>query len=129
ELDSSKSFSVTDAGSGYGLTNTSTLLSVSTLDVSTSTNATLAIKIVDAALSTVDDQRSAFGGLQNRFTSTINSLQTSAENLSAARSRIRDADFAQETANLTRNQILQQAGTAILAQANSIQQSVLSLLQ
>ncbi|MGH8548769.1 MAG: flagellin [Methylococcales bacterium] len=129
-LDSSKSFNATDAGSGFGVAAAaSTLLSVSILDVSTATNATQAIKIVDAALSTVDNQRSAFGALQNRFTSTINSLQTSSENLSAARSRIRDADFAQETANLTRNQILQQAGTAILAQANSVQQSVLSLLR
>ncbi|MGR9106100.1 MAG: flagellin N-terminal helical domain-containing protein [Gammaproteobacteria bacterium] len=129
-LDSSTSFTAADSGSGFGVAAAaSTLLSVSTLDVSTPSNATTAIKIVDAALSTVDDQRSAFGALQNRFTSTINSLQTSAENLSAARSRIRDADFARETANLTRNQILQQAGTAILAQANSIQQSVLALLR
>ena len=67
--------------------------------------------------------------MQNRFQSTINSLSATSENLSAARSRILDTDFAQETANLTRGQILQQAGTAILAQANSLPQSVLSLLK
>jgi len=67
--------------------------------------------------------------LQNRFSSTIANLQTSAENISASRGRIVDADFATETANLTRGQILQQAGTAMLAQANSLPQGVLSLLR
>ncbi|MDT8372268.1 MAG: flagellin, partial [Gammaproteobacteria bacterium] len=71
---------------------------------------------------------STFGAIQNRFESTITNLNTAVENLSAARSRIMDADFAAETANLTRAQILQQAGTAMLAQANALPQSVLSLL-
>jgi len=69
------------------------------------------------------------GAMQNRFTSTISNLQTASENMSASRSRIQDADFAAETAAMTRGQILQQAGTAILAQANSLPNNVLSLLR
>ena len=84
---------------------------------------------VDAALSTISDMRSTFGAVQNRFESTITNLQTISENLEASRSRIQDADFAAETANLTKAQILQQAGTSILAQANSLPQAALSLLQ
>ena len=76
----------------------------------------------------IDDTRAGLGAIQNRFDSTITNLNNVAENLSAARSRILDADFAQETAALTRNQILQQAGLSILAQANQSQQSVLALL-
>ena len=79
-------------------------------------------------LTTVTSARADLGAVQNRFESTIANLATTAENLSAARSRIRDADFAAETANLTRAQILQQAGTAMVAQANALPQSVLSLL-
>ena len=86
------------------------------------------ISRVDAALTSVSSLRSTFGAIQNRFESTIVNLQTSSENLSAARSRIQDTDFASETARLTRAQILQQAGTAMLAQANAAPQSVLSLL-
>ena len=84
---------------------------------------------VDSALATVSTLRSTFGAVQNRFESTIANLTGTAENLTAARSRIVDTDFASETANLTRNQILQQAGTAMLAQANALPQSVLSLLK
>jgi flagellin len=84
---------------------------------------------VDAALTAVSSLRSTLGAIQNRFESTITNLTTAAENLTASRSRIQDADFAMETANLTRAQILQQAGTAILAQANSVPQNVLSLLR
>jgi len=80
-------------------------------------------------LSAINGQRAKFGALQARFETTISNLQISAENLSAARSRIRDTDFAAETANLTRAQILQQAGTAMLAQANALPQQVLQLLQ
>ena len=87
-----------------------------------------AIYRVDAALTTVSNLRSTFGAVQNRFESTIANLSTTVENLSASRSRIQDADFAAETANLTRAQILQQAGTAMLAQANQIPQGVLQLL-
>ena len=92
-------------------------------------NANVALVIVDAAIARVSDQRARFGALQSRFEATIRNLETSVENLSAARSRIRDADFAAETSELTRTQILQQAGTAMLAQANQIPQNVLSLLQ
>jgi len=87
------------------------------------------IRRVDSALTSISDLRSTFGAIQNRFESTITNLATSVENLSAARSRILDADFAAETAELTRAQILQQAGTAMLSQANAIPQNVLSLLQ
>lgn len=103
-------------------------LGVDSIDVSTAAGAQEAIKRLDSALNSVTSNRAAMGALQNRFESTISNLQNVAENLSAARSRIQDADFAAETANLTKAQILQQAGTAMLAQANSIPQSVLSLL-
>jgi flagellin len=87
------------------------------------------IRRVDSALTEVSGRRSEFGAIQNRFESTITNLQTISENLSASRGRILDADFAAETANLTKAQILQQAGTAILAQANALPQAALSLLQ
>ena len=99
-----------------------------TVDVGTAAGAQSAIDVIDAALSTINGQRADLGAIQSRFDATIANLATTSENLSAARSRIRDADFAQETANLTRAQILQQAGTAMLAQANAIPQNVLSLL-
>jgi len=102
--------------------------SLSTVNVTDVTNSNDAMRRIDAALSSVSDLRSTFGAVQNRFESTINNLSTSVENLSAARSRILDADFAAETAALTRAQILQQAGTAMLSQANSLPQNVLSLL-
>lgn len=98
------------------------------VDISTVAGAQTAIKRVDAALTSVNSTRAALGAIQNRLQSTINNLSTTSENLSSARSRILDADFAAETANLTRGQILQQAGTAILAQANALPQNVLSLL-
>jgi flagellin len=84
---------------------------------------------VDVALTAVSSLRSSLGSIQSRFESTISSLQATVENLSASRSRILDTDFASETANLTKAQILQQAGTAILAQANAVPQNVLSLLR
>jgi flagellin len=128
-MDSQNSFGVTDAGSGLALSNTSTLKSVASLDVTTFDGAQLAIKIADAALSSVNGQRAQYGALQSRFSSAISNLATTTENLSASRSRITDTDFASETANLTRGQILQQAGTAMLAQANSLPNGVLSLLR
>ena len=85
--------------------------------------------VIDQSLSQIDNQRAALGAVQNRFDNTISNLQNISENASAARSRIRDTDFAHETSELTKNQILQQAGTAILAQANQLPQAVLSLLQ
>jgi flagellin len=98
-------------------------------NVLTVTGANETIRRVDTALTAVSTLRSTFGAIQNRFESTINNLQTTSENLAASRSRILDADFAAETAELTRTQILQQAGVAILAQANQIPQNVLSLLR
>jgi len=88
-----------------------------------------AINAIDNAIKSIDTSRAKLGAIQNRFTTTISNLQSSIENQSAARSRITDTDFAAETANLSRNQILQQAGTAMLAQANQSGQSVLSLLR
>lgn len=88
-----------------------------------------AINVIDAALTQVNDKRAEFGAIQNRFDAVVANLQVSVENESAARGRIMDADFASETANLSRSQILQQAGTAMLTQANQLPQSVLSLLQ
>ena len=88
-----------------------------------------AIQFLDKGISMINEQRSIYGAAQNRFESVISSLQVSSENISAARGRIMDADFATETANLSRTQILQQAGTAMLAQANSLPQNVLSLLR
>lgn len=92
-------------------------------------NVSAAINAIDNAIKKIDTFRSTLGAVQNRFTTTIANLQSSIENQSAARSRILDADFAQETSNLSRTQILQQAGTAMLAQANQAGQSVLSLLR
>jgi len=109
--------------------NNSSFLSVAALDISTATGAQNAIGALDTALSQVNSSRGALGAYQNRFSSAIANLQTAAENISAARSRIQDADFAAETATLTRNQILQQAGTAMLAQANALPQNVLTLIR
>ncbi|NRA54658.1 MAG: flagellin FliC [Gammaproteobacteria bacterium] len=99
-----------------------------TLGVSTAADAQTAIALIDTAIATVDTQRADLGAVQNRFEHTISNLANVQENVSASRSRIRDTDFATETAAMTRNQILQQAGTSILAQANQLPQSALSLL-
>ncbi|MDT8311350.1 MAG: flagellin [Methylophaga sp.] len=104
---------------------TGNMMAVNVLSVA---GANDAINRVDAGLKAVSDLRSTFGAIQNRFESTIANLGSTVENLSASRSRIQDADFAAETANLTRAQILQQAGTTILAQANALPQNVLTLL-
>ncbi len=102
---------------------------VSKVDISTADGAQRALAVLDNALAAVDAQRADLGAVQNRFDNTINNLQNISENASAARSRIMDTDYAAETANLSKNQVLQQAGTAILAQAKQLPQSVLSLLQ
>ncbi|MES2049021.1 MAG: flagellin [Pseudomonadota bacterium] len=102
---------------------------VSSLNLASAAGATAALTTLDAALATISTSRAALGAIQNRFSSAVVSLQTSAENLTASRSRIQDADFAAETATLTRSQVLQQAGTAILAQANALPQGVLALLR
>ncbi len=109
-----------------GVTAASSLQAVNVKSVSSSNNAILS---VDAALTTVSTQRSTFGAIQNRFESVISNLSTTSENLASSRSRVQDADFAQETANLSRAQILQQAGTAMVAQANQLPQGVLALLR
>lgn len=114
---------------GYSSATATAGSGVSTLNLSTISGAQTALTTIDAALTTVNTTRASLGAIQNRFTSAITSLQTTSENLSASRSRIQDADFASETANLTRAQILQQAGTAMLAQANAIPNNVLSLLR
>lgn len=120
------------AGSLFaGAANTSAasaLSSVNQIDISTVDGSQSAISVVDGALSQVDSTRADLGAIQNRMASTISNLSVASENLNAARSRILDTDFAMETAELTRTQILQQAGTAMLAQANALQQNVLSLL-
>ncbi|MDJ0805691.1 MAG: flagellin, partial [Gammaproteobacteria bacterium] len=103
--------------------------SVADVDISTETGAHAAIETIDAALQTITDTRGDMGAMQNRLESTIVNLSNVSENVSAARSRIQDADFAMETANLTRTQILQQAGISMLSQANAQPQMVLSLLQ
>ena len=116
-----------------GLTAATTTAATTTgfaaLDISSAGGADTAITTMDAALSAVNTARATLGAIQNRFSSVVSNLQTTSENLSASRSRIQDTDFAAETANLTRAQILQQAGTAMLAQANALPQSVLSLLK
>ena len=99
------------------------------LDITTFAGAQRALEVVDKALTAVNSSRADMGAIQNRFSSVVANLSSNSENLSAARSRIQDADFAKETAQLTRNQILQQAGTAMLAQANQSPSSVMSLLQ
>ena len=102
---------------------------ISDIDLTTVEGANKALTAIDNALSSVSTERSNLGAVQNRFTSTISNLQTSSDNLTSARSRIQDADFAAESAALSRAQVLQQAGTAMLAQANQTGQGVLSLLR
>ncbi|MNT30346.1 A-type flagellin [compost metagenome] len=129
---SDKAFSVTSssATSFAGATSaSSSLQSVATLDVSSVAGSNKAIRIADAALSRIGGERAKLGALQSRFETSIANLQGTSENLSASRSRILDADFAAETANLSRSQILQQAGTAMVAQANQLPQGVLALLR
>lgn len=143
-VNSDKSYSIGGAGStavlqtgviqSTGAYNSAAAISavlqqVSELDITSGEKATQVLRTVDGALAAISSQRARFGALQSRFESTIANLQTSVENLSASRSRIRDADFAAETAALTRSQVLQQAGTAMLAQANALPQGVLQLLQ
>ncbi|MCV2401498.1 flagellin [Marinomonas sp. C2222] len=112
-----------------GLSNqASAQVTVTTASVSTTVNAQSMIGIIDDMIAAVDYKRAELGAVQNRFSSTINNLSNISENVSAARARVRDADFAEETANLTSTQILQQASSTILAQANQRPQAALSLL-
>ena len=131
------SFTVNTSAAGTVFTaasNSSALSSVASINVSSLTNgaptgANNALQVIDSAISSLSSSRASLGALQSRFSTTISNLQTTSENLSSARSRIQDTDFAAETANLTRGQILQQAGTAMLAQANALPNGVLSLLR
>ena len=108
---------------------TATGQQLSLIDITTVSGANNAMKAVDAALTALNSGRAALGAIQNRFESVVSNLAVSSENLSASKGRIMDADFAQETANLSRSQVLQQAGTAMVAQANQLPQGVLSLLR
>lgn len=131
-LDFSSESGFTISSTGTDIVSASTgsdLQSVAKIDVSTVDGSNRALKTLDAALNQINANRAALGAIQNRFASTISNLNIATENLSASRSRIQDTDFAAETASLTRGQILQQAGTAILAQANSLPNGVLSLLR
>ena len=131
-LSSASGFNVTGTNAEFstGTADLNGVLSrVSDVDVSTRVGANDALEVIDKALRNVSDSRADLGAIQNRLEFTISNLSNVSENVSAARSRIQDTDFAAETANLTRNQILQQAGIAMLSQANSAPQAVLSLLQ
>ena len=128
-LDSEKSFAVDSTSATQLDDGGSALQAVANLDVTTFSNATNALKTVDSALAFINGERAKLGALQSRFETSISNLQVTSENLSASRSRILDADFAAETANLSRAQILQQAGTAMVAQANQLPQGVLALLR
>lgn len=108
---------------------TSSTQVLSSIDLSSASGSTSALATIDAAISSINTSRGALGAFQNRFEATVSNLATKTENLSASRGRIQDADFAKETANLSRAQVLQQAGTAMLAQANQSSQGVLSLLR
>ncbi|GKW40193.1 MULTISPECIES: flagellin [Pectobacterium] len=111
------------------ISSSATDLGVTGLDVTTATNATAAISSIDDALKKVDTARSNLGAIQNRFESTITNLNNTVNNLSAARGRIEDADYATEVSNMSKANILQQAGTSVLSQANQVPQNVLSLLR
>ena len=117
----------TDGTAGNGLAE-ETASKVSDLNILEAENAQVAIQVLDDAIASVDSTRADLGAVQNRFESTISNLQNIAENASNARGRIMDTDYAAESANLAKNQIMQQAGTAMLAQANQLPQAVLSLL-
>jgi flagellin len=126
---SGQTISVNLSAPGNGLTGFSaTGLSIDTLSVSSASGASAALALIDTALSAVGGARADLGALTNRFQSTIRNLSNISENMSSARSQILDTDFAEETANLTRNQIIQQASTTVLSQANQRPQSALQLL-
>lgn len=129
-------FQVGAASGGTNVINVAALgnmtvsgLSISGIDISTASGAQAAISSLDSAITTVNNKRGDLGAVQNRFENTVSVLATTIENTVAARSRILDADFANETAELTKASILQQAGTAMLAQANALPQQILSLLR
>ena len=129
-MSSASAFSVTGVVATFaGADLTAALTSVADVDISTQTGSNNALDVLDQALRFISDARADLGAIQNRLESTIANLSNISENVTAARSRVQDADFAAETSNLTRTQILQQAGVAMLTQANAQPQLVLSLLQ
>ena len=117
------------ANNGDTLTITTTTVTTVAGDLTTATNASTALAAIDTELDTITTNRATYGAMINRFQFAISNLQVTGENQNAARGRIMDADFASETANLARSQILQQAGTAMVAQANQLPNQVLSLLR
>ena len=129
EFDAASVTEFGDLGFATGTMAAGTADEVGEIDITTSKGAQSAVLVIDDAIKMIDSQRADLGAVQNRFDNTIANLQSISENVSAARGRIEDTDFAAETANLSKNQILQQAGTAILAQAKQLPQAVLSLLQ
>ncbi len=134
ELNSAKGYTLNGAGvtglfAATGTTATSVKTTITNTDITTADGAQSAIAVIDKAITAIDTQRADLGAVQNRFDSTVSNLQSIAENSTSARGRIQDADFAAETAELTKQQTLQQASTAILAQANQLPSAVLSLLQ
>ena len=129
EFSSEKKFTVTGGTSVTGdVTANATDKMIDKVDISTQSGSQQALSIIDSAISSIDGQRADLGAIQNRFGHTISNLANIQENVSASRSRIQDTDFATETAQMTKNQILQQAGTSILSQANQLPQAALSLL-
>ncbi|MBB1305531.1 flagellin [Pseudoalteromonas sp. SR43-5] len=132
QLNSSETFTVAgDSAEVAAVANavvTSKLADVDSLDITSQKGSQDALAIIDNAIANIDAQRAGLGAVQNRFDHTISNLANISENVSASRSRIQDTDFATETAEMTKNQILQQAGTSILSQANQLPQTALSLL-
>ncbi|TMP10383.1 flagellin [Pseudoalteromonas sp. S3178] len=131
QLNSSETFSVdaSDASLAAGTDPvTSKLNDVADINITSQKDSQDALAIIDNAIANIDSQRASLGAVQNRFDHTISNLSNISENVSASRSRIQDTDFATETAEMTKNQILQQAGTSILSQANQLPQTALSLL-
>ena len=129
DTDTEVADSTSEASPDVTTSVTQTANRVSTVDISTAAGANTAMAIVDSAITTIDSQRATLGAAANRLESVVSNLSNVAENSQAARSRIMDADFASETAALAKNQILQQAGISVLAQANAQPQNVLALLQ
>jgi flagellin len=130
-LDSTSAFSTTSSVDTISADTTATnsgFIGVDSVNITTQGGSQDALAVIDAALAQIDNERADLGALQNRFSYTISNLANVQENVSASRSRIQDTDFAVETAQMTKNQILQQAGTSILAQANQLPQAALSLI-
>jgi flagellin len=122
-------FTATTTGDPATLAAPGTLRALTDVNISTFGDSQLALKVIDTAINSINSSRADLGALQSRFENAVANIQITGENISAARGRIVDADFAKETSNLSRAQILQQAGTAMVAQANQAQQGVLSLLR